>query len=152
MKRFSFPLESVLALRLREEEQAQHAHEAALGVRARIEADLRRTAREIEGCHTALTRARSGAFRRDDHLIFLNALQLQQKNRDRLTRDATVAQRAVDARREELLFARRRRETLAQLKADQERAHRAATARAEETALDDLISARHALALAEGNL
>lgn len=147
MKTFTFRLQTVLNYRMREEEQAQAAYAQAQQAQARIEADIRQAGAIIEAYHTALLAAREGASNRQKQLVFLNSLQHQQTLCDRLSARLLPAQREVAARREAMLGARQRREALTLLKAKQQAAHNSGAARAEESMLGDLVTARHALGI-----
>lgn len=149
MKTFLYRLESVLNLRARAEEQAREIYARALHARAGCEAALREARGTLEAYHAALHSAREGVSDRQSQLIFLNALQHQQAQCNRMAEQLTAAEREVAARREAMLVARREREVLSRLKLRQQSAHSAEAARAEESMIGDLISARHAMSLQE---
>lgn len=149
MKTFHFRLQTVLNLRAQEEDQAQNAYAQSLHARARIESDIRQAGVTLDGFHAALRTAREGTSNPQHQLIFLKALQRQHTLCDRLASDLSSAEREVAKRREAMLEARRRRETLARLKEKQQGVHRADAARVEESMVGDLITARHVLRMME---
>lgn len=146
MKPFTFRLESVLAIRAREEEQARELYARVLQARTLIEAALQQARNDLEGYHRALATKREGRSRRDEQLVFLSALQYQQAYCEKMRGQLAIAERDVEARRGELLVAHSKHEALVRLKDRQGEAHETASQRAEEMALGDLITARHALA------
>lgn len=149
MKLFRYRLETVLSLRLREEEQAREAYAQALQARARAEATLLQERATLEQYHTALCSARSGVSNRQHQLLFLNALKQQQGLCDRCAAEFAVVEKMAGQQREAMLAARSRREALSRLKEKQQRAWQTEAARVEEVMIGDLITARYGLGLRE---
>ncbi len=147
MSTFQFTLESILTLRSREEEAAQEHHIRAVQFKSRAETALRDARAELEAYHHSLATAREGVSFRHDQLLFLNALQYQQAACQHLAGKLQAAERELESRRTDLLAAHHKHEVLLRLKRTQQEAHQLATQRAEESALADLINARHALRL-----
>ena len=149
MKPFLFRLESVLTLRSRDEDRARDACAAAMKNHATAAIELRNGNADLDACHSALSTRRSGTTNRSEQILLLSALQSQQSHCELLVARCTVADRALAARRDELLLARRKREALSNLKERQRATHRLAQARQQETAIADIISARHVLNMQE---
>jgi flagellar export protein FliJ len=149
MKSFVFRLESVLTLRIRDEERAREAVALAMKAHAEIALALNDARTQLDDCHAALTQCRCSATNRNEQILLLNAIQQQQSHCERLAARLAAAEREAHLRREELLIARRRREALAQLQEKQLRAHRAEEARIEQIEVTDLINARHTLSIEE---
>ncbi len=145
MKSFAFRLATVLNLRAREEDQACDDYAQAVRARAGVEAGIQQARTTIEAYHAALRTEREGVSDRQHQLVFLNALKHQQVRCDLLAVELAAAEREVAARRQVMIGARRRREALTLLRTKQQTAHNAAAARAEESMIGDLITARHAL-------
>lgn len=152
MKPFVFRLESVLTLRIREEERAQHVFGKAVQLRNQAALALEESRAALDACYTVIARGRSGATTRTEQILLLNSLQQQQAHSELLVRRLAAADREVAARREEFLAARRRREALTRLRERQQTEHRLAAERAQEAQIADLITARHVLHLQEVTL
>ena len=149
MKPFLFRLESVLTLRSRDEDRARDACAVAMKNQATAALELRNGNADLDGCHSALSTKRAGTTNRNEQILLLSALQSQQSNCEQLVARCTIADRALAARRDELLLARRKREALSNLKERQRAAHRLAQERHDEAAIADIISARHVLNMQE---
>lgn len=149
MKPFKFRLQSVLTLRLRDEDRAREACAAAARKQAEA-ADAVDTGRaELDGCHTALADRRAGATNRAEQLMFLNAIRHQQSHCEQLAARSAEAARITAAQRDELLATRRKREALSRLRDNQRTAHHIEQERREEAAIADIIGARHVLNMQE---
>ncbi|MCE9612515.1 MAG: flagellar export protein FliJ [Chthoniobacter sp.] len=149
MKPFRYRLETVLSLRLREEDQAREVYSQSLQARARAEAKLLQERTTLEEYHTALCSARAGVSNRQHQLLFLNALKQQQGLCDRCAAEFAVVEKMANQQREVMLAARRRREALSRLKERQQHAWQIEAARVEEVMIGDLITARYGLCMRE---
>lgn len=151
MTPFVFRLETVLALRIREEERAKEW--CAIALRDQSNAAMARAAGnlELEACHAAISTQRSGTTNRTEQILLLSALQQQQSLCERLVTRCAAIDREVAVRREAMLVARRKREALSKLKERQRDAHCFAQSRKEESAISDIISARHVLSMREAH-
>lgn len=151
MKPFLFRLESVLALRTREEDRAREACASALARQVDAERALAEGEGELDACHTAVSAHRVGKTSRSEQILLLGALQNQQFHCKTLVTQCAAVEREVAARRDELLAVRRKREALTNLKERQRGTHRLTQERHAEAAIADIISARHALNLREAH-
>ena len=151
MKSFTFRLESVLSLRIREEDRARELCAKALSDQAAALMALTNGNSELDSCHAELSRQRSGKTTRNQQILLLSALQQQQLNCKRLMMKCASADHEVAARRGELLIARRKRESLSNLKERQRAAHRLAQDREQEALIADIISSRHVINLREAH-
>lgn len=149
MKSFIFRLETVLALRTREEERVREICAEALRKQSAAMSALATANGELEAYHTAISQQRSGRTNRTEQILLLSAIQQQQANCKLLVARCAAADREVAIRRGELLVARRKREALANLKDRQRDAHRLAAERQEEATIADIITARHVLNMQE---
>lgn len=149
MKAFRYRLETVLNLRLREEEQAREVYAQSLQARARAEATLLQERSVLEQYHTALCTARAGVSDRQHQILFLNALKQQQGVCDRCSVEFLAVEKMANQQREIMLVVRRRREALSRLKEKRQRAWQVETARVEEAMIGDLITARYGVGLQE---
>lgn len=149
MKSFAFRLETVLSLRIREEDRARELCANALRRQAAAVAALATGNYELESCHAALSKQRAGRTTRTEQILLLSALQQQQLNCKRLVANCAAADRDVAICRGELLVVRRKRESLSNLKERQRTAHRLAEDRQQEALIADIISSRHVLAMRE---
>ena len=151
MKPFVFRLDTVLALRTREEDRAREVCAGALKNQSDAKQALTTANGELEDCHTALSLHRSGTTNRTEQILLLSALQAQKSQCERLLARCAATDREVAARRAELLIARRKREALSNLQERQRAAHRHAQERQEEATIADLITARHVLNMQEAH-
>ncbi len=151
MKAFAFRLETVLTLRIRDEERARAWCASALKDQSEAALALATGNRDLEACHAALSLHRSGRTNRTEQILLLSALQQQQSNCERLVTRRIAADREVALRRGAMLAARRKREMLSNLKERQSLAHRIARERQDEAAISDIISARHVLSMREAH-
>ena len=151
MKAFAFRLETVLALRIRDEERARAWCASALKDQSDATMALAMGNRDLEACHAALSLHRSGRTNRTEQILLLSGLQQQQSNCKQLVTRCTEADREVAMRRGAMLAARRKREILSNLKERQRLAHRIAQERQDEAAISDIISARHVLSMREAH-
>jgi flagellar export protein FliJ len=143
MKPFIFRLESVLKLRLREEERAQQIFGKAVQLRNHAALQLEESRAALDVCYSAIVSGRTRSTNRTEQILLLNALQQQQAHGELLTVRLAAADREVAARRGDFLTARRKREALSRLREQQRADHRLAQERAVEAEVADLITARH---------
>ncbi len=149
MKPFVFRLESVLKLRVREEERAQQTFGKAVQLRNHAALALEESRTALEVCYAAISSGRSGSTNRTEQILLLNALQQQQAHGELLAARLAAADREIAARRGEFLAARRKREALSKLRERQRLEHRLTQERAMEAEVSDLITARHIHTLRE---
>lgn len=149
MKQFVFRLESVLALRAREEDQASEIFSKAARAQTQATLALEQARTGLDECYAALVTGRTGATSRTEQILLLNALQHQQSECEHLAVRLAVADREATVRRGEFLAARRNREALTRLRERQLREYRIEAERREENEISDLITARHVRALQE---
>jgi len=149
MKQFHFSLETVLRLRAEQLEQTRQAFAECQQWRARAVISLTAAQAEIDNCQDALTARREVRTTRTDQLLFLNALQYQQSLLVRLKEELGRVERELEIRRQTMLAAQRKLDALERMREKQLAEHRAAERRHEEAELDDLITARYIMQMAE---
>ena len=147
MKPFNFSLSTVLQVRETEEQQARENHATAQEALDALLMQQRLVEEAIESNLAACRQAFDGQVRSGTiaHLqAALRELRVQleafQPEVQRLSTDA-------QARFQELLQARQRRESLEKLKDKQHTAHRQHEARTEQQAIDELVLLREAAGL-----
>ena len=145
MKPFLFRLDSILKLRAREEAQAQELFDQSMNARFRAEHELNEARAELDRCEQAITEKRASRASGNDHVIFLNAAQLQRENCERLAVRFETARKEMEKHRQLFQTARRRHEAMLRLRERNQRTHAAAEQRREENAISDLIMSRYAL-------
>ena len=145
MKPFRYRLESVLTVRVREEDRAREAYTQVLQARARAEAASNQERSTLEEYHTTLRMAREGVSNRQHQLVYLNALKQQQALCERCAAELAMVEKTVAERREAMLVARRSREALTRLREKQMAAWKGEAARTEEAMIGDMITARYGL-------
>lgn len=148
-KPFAFKLQSVLDLRARAEEQARARYADALRQEAGAQEDLRAALSTLENLHEQLAQQRGAGFRAADHQLFWSAIAEQKEVCARCEKALREAQAEAAQKRAELLHARKEREMLTRLKANQEAAHAQAASVAEAALVDDFIVSRHGFKLRE---
>ena len=149
MKPFRFRLETVLALRTREEDRVREEFAGALRNQSAAAAALATGNSELEACHESLASRRAEKTNRTEQLLLLSALQQQKSNCERLVARCAATDREVAARRADLLIVRRKREALTRLREHQRAAHLLEQDRQQEAQIADIISARHVLRMQE---
>ena len=139
MKKFSFSLEKVLALRKYREQETEIELGRAVGVLTKIEQNIQfvtderiRSGEECSG-NSAMLRS---------YLMYADRLD---KEKIQLIKDAAVAEQKVDDARAVYLEASRDRKVLDNLKEKQEAEYRKFVLSEETKVLDDQSAARHRL-------
>lgn len=142
MKPFKFSLESVLTVRSREEDTARQAYSEALAFQARTQESLNQALDDLEGLHGELSDKRVGVTRRDDQILFIQAIRQQRFFCDTLTQRLSRAAQLVEVRMQLWLEARRKTQMLERLKEKKRGQHEAEWKRIQEREIEDLITAR----------
>jgi flagellar export protein FliJ len=143
MKAFTFRLETVLSLRAGEEKIAQENYARALQHVSRAEQELADAQADLERLHMALESNRGGRFTKNDQLISLNAIKYQQSICERDAERLEHAKQEAEHRLADLIDAKRAHEILLRLKSKQQSAHAREADCREQTAIDDMVTARH---------
>lgn len=142
-KTFRFGLERVRQVRAHAEDRAKEELAASIAARLRGEALLRAAQERLADAH-ALGREGAEAPISGAVLVARQAwIQRVERSRSDAERAVTSADAAVAARREALAAAGRRREVLDRLRERKLTEHRAAGARAEGAALDEMALGMH---------
>ena len=142
MKPFIFSLESVLQLRSREEDVAKDSYAEAVGFYNRTLVSLETGIGDLEGLQNTLSEKRQGVSKKDDQLLYLQAIRQQRTFCDTLTQRLARAEQLKELRFRLWMEARTKTQMLERLKARHKVRYDAEVARQEEKALDDLVSSR----------
>ena len=142
MKVFKFSLESVLMLRVREEDVAKDSYAEAVSFYNRTMDSLNAGLGDLEQLQEALGEKRQGTSSKDDQLMYLQAIRQQRSFCDTLTQRLARAQQLQELRFRLWMEARTKTQMLERLKERHKARYDADVARQEEKALDDLVSSR----------
>ena len=144
MKPFRFKLKTVLEVRVNEEAQAREVHAQA---QAHLEEALsfqRAVEEAIEGNLTACQQAFDGQAATGTLAHLQTALRELRGQLSQLEPVVAERQAEANAKRQELLTARRRREALEKIRDEQQAAHDRELARTEQQAIDEMVLLREA--------
>ena len=142
MKPFTFSLESVLQLRSREEDVAKDSYADSVAFYNRTLVSLETGIGDLEGLQSTLSEKRQGVSKRDDQLLYLQAIRQQRSFCDTLTQRLARAEQLKELRFRLWMEARTKTQMLERLKERHKARYDAEVARQEEKALDDLVSSR----------
>ncbi len=142
MRPFRFTLESVLTLRSREEETARQSYAEALAFQARTNEALDQAMNDLDALQSELSEKRQATSKRDDQIMFIQAIRQQRSFCDAMTQRLARAVQLVEVRMKLWLDARRKTQVLQKLKDKRSQTHDAEMRRLEEREIEDMISAR----------
>jgi flagellar FliJ protein len=142
MRPFKFSLESVLTVRSREEDTARQSYAEALAFQARTQDSLNQALVDLEGLQGELSEKRSGVSRRDDQILFIQAIRQQRVFCDTLTQRLSRAAQLLEVRMQLWMEARRKTQILERLKEKKRERHDAEQFRQQEKEIEDLITSR----------
>ena len=142
MRPFKFSLESVLTLRLQEEDAAKNLYAEAVAFYNRTALALEQGLGDLETLQGTLSEKRQGVSNRDDQLLYLQAIRQQRAYCDTLTQRLARAEQLREVRFNFWMEARTRTRMIERLKEKHKTRHLAEQARQEEKSVDDLVSAR----------
>lgn len=142
MKPFKFSLESVLTLRLQEEDTAKSSYAEAVAFYNRTALALDQGVSDLESLQGTLSEKRQGTSNRDDQLLYLQAIRQQRSYCDTLTQRLARADQLRQVRFNLWMDARTRTQMIERLKEKHRGRHVAEQVRREEKSVDDLVSAR----------
>jgi len=142
MKAFKFSLESVLMLRVREEDVAKDSYAEAVSFYNRTMDSLNEGLGDLEQLQETLGEKRRGTSSKDDQLMYLQAIRQQRSFCDTLTQRLARAQQLQELRFRLWMEARSKTQMLEKLKERHKQRYDAEAQRHEEKAVDDLVSAR----------
>ncbi len=142
MRPFRFTLESVLTLRSREEETARQSYAEALAFQSRTNEALEQAMNDLEALQSELSEKRQATSKRDDQIMFIQAIRQQRSFCDAMTQRLARAVQLVEVRMKLWLDARRKTQVLQKLKDKRAQLHEAEMRRLEEREIEDMISAR----------
>ena len=144
MKPFRFKLKTVLEVRANEEAQASEVYAQAQAYLEEALSHQQAVEEAIEGNLTACKQAFSGQAATGTLAHLQTALRELRGQFNQL--ELVVAERRTeaDAKWQELLTARRRRETLEKMRDQQQAAHDRELARTEQQAIDEMVLLREA--------
>ena len=142
MKAFKFSLESVLMLRVREEDAAKDSYAEAVAFYNRTMESLNQGLGDLEQLQETLGEKRQGVSKKDDQLLYLQAIRQQRSFCDTLTQRLARAQQLQELRFRLWMEARSKTQMLEKLKERHKQRYDAEVLRAEEKSVDDLVSAR----------
>jgi flagellar export protein FliJ len=135
-------LESVLTLRSREEETARQSYAEALAFQSRTNEALEQAMNDLEALQSELSEKRQATSKRDDQIMFIQAIRQQRSFCDAMTQRLARAVQLVEVRMKLWLDARRKTQVLQKLKDKRSQLHDAEMRRLEEREIEDMISAR----------
>jgi flagellar export protein FliJ len=142
MKPFKFSLESVLRLRSQEEDVAKNSYAEAVAFYNRTMQSLNEGIGDLEQLQSTLSEKRQGVSKKDDQLLFLQAIRQQRGFCDVLTQRLARAEQLQELRFRLWMEARTRTQMLERLKEKHRQRHEAENARREEKSVEDLVTAR----------
>ena len=142
MRPFKFTLESVLTLRSREEETARQSYAEALAFQSRTNEALDQAMNDLDALQSELSEKRQATSKRDDQIMFIQAIRQQRSFCDAMTQRLARAVQLVEVRMKLWLDARRKTQVLQKLKDKRSQIHDAEMRRLEEREIEDMISAR----------
>ncbi len=129
-------------LRVREEDTAKDAYAEAVSFYNRTMASLEEGLGGLEQLHGTLAEKRQGTSRKDDQMMYLQAIRQQRSFCDTLTQRLVRAQQLQELRFRLWMEARSKTQMLERLKEKHKERYNAEVTRAEEKSVDDLVSAR----------
>ena len=135
-------MESVLTLRSREEETARQSYAEALAFQSRTNEALEQAMNDLEALQSELSEKRQATSKRDDQIMFIQAIRQQRSFCDAMTQRLARAVQLVEVRMKLWLDARRKTQVLQKLKDKRSQLHDAEMRRLEEREIEDMISAR----------
>jgi len=147
MKPFNFSLSTVLQVRETEEQQARENHATAQEALDALLMQQRLVEEAIESNLAACRQAFDGQVRSGTIAHLQAALRELRVQLEAFQPEVQHLSTAAQARFQELLQARQRRESLDKLKDKQHTAHRQHEARTEQQAIDELVLLREAAGL-----
>lgn len=137
-------------LRIREEDVAKDSYAEAVSFYNRTMDSLNQGLGDLEQLQETLTEKRRGvATSKDDQLMYLQAIRQQRSFCDTLTQRLARAEQLKDLRFRLWMEARSKTQMLEKLKERHKQRYDAGVQRAEEKAVDDLVSARWAVSRGE---
>jgi flagellar export protein FliJ len=142
MKPFKFSLESVLTLRIQEEDVAKNAYAEAVAFYNRTILSLEEGLGGLEQLQETLSEKRQGTSDKEDQLLYLQTIRQQRSYCDTLTQRLARANQLKEVRFQHWMEARTKTQMLEKLKERHRERHNAEQARQEEKAVEDLVSAR----------
>ena len=132
-------------LRVREEDVAKESYAEAVSFYNRTMDSLNQGLGDLEQLQETLTEKRRGvATSKDDQLMYLQAIRQQRSFCDTLTQRLSRAQQLQELRFRLWMEARSKTQMLEKLKERHKQRYDADAQRADEKAVDDLVSARWA--------
>jgi len=129
-------------LRIREEDVAKEAYAEAVSFYNRTMESLENGLGDLEKLQGTLAEKRQGVSKKDDQMMYLQAIRQQRGFCDTLTQRLSRAQQLQELRFRLWMEARAKTQTLEKLKEKHRERHEAEVRRSEEKSLDDLVSAR----------
>lgn len=129
-------------LRIREEDVAKDSYAEAVAFYNRTMLSLNQGLGDLEQLQETLSEKRQGVSKKDDQLMYLQAIRQQRSFCDTLTQRLARAQQLQDLRFRLWMEARSKTQMLEKLKERHKQRYEAEVQRIEEKAVDDLVSAR----------
>ena len=139
MKPFAFGLEKVLNLRKYRENEAKVELGRAVGILAELESNIRSIAEERVRAAAAQFSPGNGAAEIQQYMVYLLRLD---NTRERLFKEAAMAELKVEEARNVFLEASRERKVLDKLKEKRGKEYKKVTLTEETKNLDDIASAK----------
>lgn len=129
-------------LRIREEDAAKDSYAEAVAFYNRTMQSLNEGLGDLEQLQETLGEKRQGVSKKDDQLLYLQAIRQQRSFCDTLTQRLARAQQLQELRFRLWMEARSKTQMLEKLKERHKQRYDAEVLRAEEKSVDDLVSAR----------
>lgn len=149
MKPFTFSLEAVLTLRVREEQLASKNWAKALQAQTVIEDALKQAEYELQQSQEILSQQRHGRFFPGEHQVHLAAFGNQKAICEALVKRLADAMEFTKKQHAILLEARMKLEVLTRLREKRKTDYETAIMAQEEAAIDDLVIARYGAKIGE---
>ena len=142
MKPFAFSLEKVLKLRKYREDEAKIELGRAVGVLAELESNIRATAEERVRAAAAQFSPGNGAVEIQQYMVYLLRLD---NTKERLLKEAAMAELKIEEARNVFLEASRERKVLDKLKEKRKKEYKKLVIAGETKNLDDIALAKGVL-------
>lgn len=143
MRSFRFRLESVLTLRVRDEDLAKRAYADSVVYRNRCQDLLDQSIVELQKLQEELFLKRGSPSSRDEQLTYIHGIKQQRDFCLTVSQRLARSEQLVKARMDEWLACRRKTQMLDKIKLKQSMAYCDALRRYEERAIDDFVASSH---------
>ena len=140
MRSFKFRLESVLTLRIRDQDFAKSAYAEALAYRNKCQDLLDKSIVELQDLQDGLVSRRCVSSSRDEQLTYIHGIRQQRDFCLTVSQRLARSEQLVRLRLDEWLAARRKTQMLEKIKEKQAKVYSLSVRRAEDRDIDDLVA------------